>query len=278
VLNRRKKLIPITRQELLETCRPDNLPKTEGAKKRFEDNLDFWLEEELWKKGEDGITVQDPVGSERNLPHRILSLCIKKHADQDICQGNRIEPFLRTITTLLCQDQVSFQGQQRGRQLFENPASIAETINHRLPSHLSINASNEANTLRDWGLFLGFLEPFGGGAITDPTRAITPLIPGLFVENDTLPIRDFITTLAERLPMLDGGKYRQVIEPLLEEKGWQPPLEHRVSASLSHAILRLEAGLQLFLDRPSDDSRSMVLISTDGKERSVGTIRNREAL
>lgn len=278
VLNRRKKLSPIARQELLETCRPDNLPKTEGAKKRFEENLDFWLEEGLWNEGETGITVLDTEGSEHNLPHRALSLFIKKHTHQDIRQGNRIEPFLRTITTLLCLDQLSFQGQQRNRLLLENPASIAETINNRLPSNFSINPSNEANTLKDWGVFLGFLEPFGGGAIIDPTRAITPFIPELFIDNDTLPIRDFITTLAVRLPMLDGGKFRQLIEPLLEEKGWQPPLEHRVSASLSHAILRLEVGHRLILDLPSDDSRSMVLISADGKERSVGTIRHREAL
>jgi len=275
VLNRRKKLTPILCQELIETCRPDNLPKTDGAAKRFKENLDFWLEEGLWREDEIGITVQDPESSERNLSQRILSLCIRNHAEKNILQGNRIEPFLRTITTLLCQDQLSFHGQQRGGPSLTTQADIAETINSRLPSDLSINASNDANTLKDWGVFLGFLEPFDKGVITDPTRAIAPILPELFVENDTLSLRDFMTALAERLPMLDGGKYRQVIEPILEEKGWQPPLDNRVSASLSHALLRLETGFQLILDQPSDDSKSMVLISTDGKKRSVGTVRYR---
>lgn len=275
VLNRRKKLTPIPRQELIETCRPVNLPNSENAEKRFAENLKFWIEEGLWKEGGDGITASDLKGSEGNLPQRTLSLCIKNHAEQNILQGSRIEPFLRTITTLLCQDQLSYQGQQQGRQSLETPADIAKAINSRLPSDLSINASNEAYTLKDWGIFLGLLEPLGKGVITDPTRAIIGVLPELFVENDTLPIRDLITALAEHLPMLDGGEYRQVIEPLMEEKGWQSPSQNRVSASLSHALLRLDVGFQLILDQPSDDSRSMTLLCTDGQERFVGTVRYR---
>lgn len=278
VLIRRKKLTPIDRPELIETCRPENLPNSEGAQKRFVENLDFWLEEGLWQKDGDNISSQETGGTEWNFPHRILSLIIKQHTSKDILQGNRIEPFLRTITTLLCQDQFTFQGQHRNNTSLETPANIAAAINSRLPDNLSINASNEANTLRDWGLFLGLLEPFGKGCITDPTRAISPFLSELFAKNKELSIRDFISTLAERLPMLDGGIYRQVIEPLLEVNGWQPPLNNRVSASLSHALLRLEADHQLTLDQPSDDSRSMVLLNTDGQERSVGAVRYRGAV
>lgn len=275
VLNRRKKLAPIQRDDLIETCRPDNLPNTEGAKKRFTENLTFWIEEGLWKEGENGISAQDTKSSEQNLPQRVLSICLKQHASNDILKGNLIEPFLRCTTALLCQDQLTYQGHQRGNHPLESPSDIAEAINNRFPSDLSINSSNEAVPLRDWGIFLGFLEPLGKGAITDPTRAVLPILTELFVENNTLSIRDCIKALAERLPMLDGGKHRQVIESLMKEKGWQSPLENRVSASLSHSLLRLEANFQLTLDQPSDDSESMVLISPDGKERFVGTVRYR---
>ena len=276
VLIRRRKLAPISRQELIETCRPENLPNYEDGKKRFEDNLNFWLEEGLWAEHEGSIKVKDLKATEQDLPSRVLALCVKSHAEKDILLGNRIEPFLCTITALLCHEQFSFQGQQGGTQLLHTSADTAESINNCLPSKLRINL-NEAPTIKKWGVFLGFLEPFGRGVITDPTRAITPILPELFVKNDTLQVRDFITALAERLPMLDGGKYRRVIEPLLEEKGWQAPLENRVSTSLSHALLRFEAGFQLILDLPSDDSKSMALISTDGKKRFVGTVRYRES-
>lgn len=275
VLIRRRKQRPISRQELTESCRPENLPRTEGAKKRFAENLHFWLEEGLWVEGEEGIAVRSLTASEQDLPARVLKLLIKQCADQDILAGNRIEPFLRTITVLLAQDQLTFQTQQKSTRRLVGPGDIADAINSRLPSTLAINASNEANTLKDWGIFLGFLEPFAGGAIADPTQAIEPLLPEVFVENNSLPVRNFISTLAGRLPMLDGGSYRQVMEPLLEESGWQHPLGNRVSASLSHAILRLEKGLQLILEQPADDSRSMILRTTDGKERSVGTVRYR---
>lgn len=274
VLNRRQKQKPISRQELIETCRPENLPRSDGAKKRFVGNLDFWVEEGLWEKGENGVASKDSRATEQNLPVRVLKRCIAQCDSQGILEGNRLEPLLRTISVLLAQDQLTFQGQQRGTQRLDKPGDIAEAINSRFA--LSINESNEANTLKDWGIFLGFLEPFAGGMIVDPTQAVEPLLANIFIEKHRLPIRDFIAALADRLPMLDGGVYRQVVEPLLEEKGWQRPLENRVSASLSHALLRLEKGLQLILEQPADDSRSMTLKTTDGGDRSVGMVRYRE--
>ncbi len=274
---RNRKYASISRQELIDTCRPENLPNSEGAKRRFEDNLHFWLEERLWAEEDGGIKIKHSTITEQDLPSRVIAQCIKNQAEKDILQGNRIEPLLRTITTLLCQDQYSFQGQQQSYHSLDTPPSIAKAINSRLPSDLSINETNEAYTLKDWGVFLGLLEPFGKGVIIDPTRAITPILKFLFVNTDTLFIRDFITSLAVWLPMLDGGNYRKMIEPILEKQGWRPPLENRVSASLSHALLRLEAGFQLILDQPADDTKSMVLITTDSKERSVGTVRYRRA-
>ena len=275
VLNRRRKQKQksISRQELIETCRPENLPRSDGAKKRFAENLDFWLDQGLWEGGEDSIASKDSKATEQNLPFRVLKLCISQSADQDILGGKRLEPLLRTISVLLAQDQLTFQGQQRGGQHLANPGDIAEAINSR--SALSINESNEANTLKDWGIFLGFLEPFAGGVIVDPTRAIESFLQEIFVKKNSLPIRDLIVALADRLPMLDGGAYRKIVEPLLEEKGWQRPLENRMSASLSHALLRMEKGLKFVLEQSSDDSRSMTLKTTDGGDRSVGTVRYR---
>lgn len=276
VLNRRQKKRPIPRKKLIETCRPENLGKSEGAKSRFKDNLDFWLKEGLWKKGDDGVANLDATASKKELSYRVLKLCVDQYKDQNILKGNRVEPFLRTISVLLAQDPLTFQGQVRGtqRQLV-GPTDFADEINLLMPSDLSINASNEANTFRDWGIFLGFIEPFTRGVIVDPTRAIEHFLPNIFSENESLSIRDFIVALADRLPMLDGGAYRQIVEPLMEEHGWQSPLENHVSASLSHALLRLKMGLHLTLEQPSDDSRSMILKTTDGNDMSVGLVRYR---
>jgi hypothetical protein len=276
VLNRRKKKRPIQLSDLIETCRPENLPNSKEAKKRFKENLTFWLKEGLWREGEDGVAILDIHASEDNLSNRVLNICVHRYKNKNILEGNRVEPFLRAISVLLAQDPLTFQGQIRGAQQHLNsPSDFAERINGWMPKKLSINSSNEGNTLKDWGIFLGFLEPYTQGVIVDPTLAIEPYLGTIFSNKPSLPIRDFIDALGEYLPMLDGGIFRNKVEPLMVEKGWNPPLENRVSASLSHALLRLQGGLRITLDKPSDDSRSMILKNTDGKDRSVGLVRYR---
>lgn len=272
VLNRRKKKKPIARQALIEICRPENLTSSENSRKRFSENLDFWLNEGLWRQDPDGISHKDANASEKNLPFRVLDLMVSKYHDQNILKGNRVEPFLRTITVLLALNRLTFRGQIDNVIQLLKPADVADTINSYLPEY-TINASNEANTLRDWGMFLGFIEPFSEGMIIDPTRAIETILPSVFNEQNEMPISDFIGAMSTRLPMTDNGAFRKIIEPKMEENGWEAPLENYVSASLSHSLIRLKMGLKLSLPQLSDDKKSMRLMPPDGKDLSVGIVR-----
>jgi hypothetical protein len=74
------------------------------------------------------------------------------------------------------------------------------------------------------------------------------------------------------LPMIDGGIYREQIEPLMLQRGWSKPKEHKISFSLSHALTRLSNNLKIVLDSRSDDSGSMVM-QIPGGEKSISMIR-----
>lgn len=269
----RRKARPIPRTELLELCRPDNLPGSKGAGERFEDNLNFWLKEGLWIEDESGILPVIFSSSKHSLPSQVLELLIlriQEKNDNDICEGNRIEPFFRTISCLLAQDKYTFYGKH---QLMSGTnGNGAEAVNTWLPSEMSINVSNEASRLLEYGVFLGFLEPFENGYITDPTRAIESVLNRVFAQSKEMPIREFLQHLAKHLPMLDGGSYRQQIEPLMGEKGWEGPETHQISASLSHALCRLSNSLNIILESRSDDIGSMSL-KIPGGDRSVSMVR-----
>jgi len=265
VLVRRGK--PVARAELLETLRPDLLPKSETGAKRFESNLDFWLEEGLWLQDSEGMIHSPPQAGEQSLASRVLELIIKnavKGPDSAILDGTRTEPFFRAMTCLLAQRRYTFMG---GDSV--SSANAAEAVNSHLPGR-GLNETNELSTFLAYGDFLGFLEPFGKGYIVDPTLAIQPYLERIFEGERVLAVRVFLERLGEYLPLLDGGCYRRLLEPYMED--WQSDASHEISAALSHALVRLESLFRLRLEKSSDDSSSMRLLLPNGVQRSVSEI------
>lgn len=263
-----KKGESISRQDLIDLCRPSNLPRSDNAKLRFGANLNFWLKEGLWIEDETGIRLISKEDTELTLQTRLLNLLIKDK--QDITKGSGVEPFLNTITCLLAQEKFTFLG---GNQLIPGESgNVAQAVNALLPPEMSINSSNESPLLLEYGFFLGFLDPFKPGYIVDPTQAIQAFIKKVFSATNELPIREFMKQVSILLPMIDGGIYREQIEPLMVQRGWSKPEEHKISFSLSHALTRLSNNLKIVLDSRSDDSGSMV-IQIPGGEKSISMVR-----
>ena len=102
----------------------------------------------------------------------------------------------------------------------------------------------------------------------DPTRAIEGILDNLGLTAG-MPIQEFLSQLAEFLPMLDGGAYRQQVEPMISADNWQPLEKHMISASLSQALLRLELTMQLVFSSRSDDLDAMVLDFFDNMTKSA---------
>lgn len=261
---------PVARAELLDTLRPDLLPKSETGAKRFESNLDFWLEEGLWLQDSEGVIFLPPQARNQSLASRVLELIIKnavKGPGSAILDGTRNEPFFRAMTCLLAQRRYTFMG---GDSV--SSVNAAEAVNSHLPGR-GLNESNELSTFLAYGDFLGFLEPFGKGYLVDPTRAIEPYLERIFEGERALAVRIFVERLGECLPLLDGGRYRRLLEPYMAD--WQSDASHEISAALSHALVRLESLFRLRLEKSSDDSSSMRLLLPNGVQRSVSEIQYR---
>lgn len=263
----------ISRVDVLEILRPEFLPKSSNAQKRFEWNLDFWLKEGLWLQDDTGMISVPEGATDRNLAHRVLALIIanaKKNTDQALLDDRRVEPFFRAMTCLLVQQGYTFMG---GDPVLPGTNGNAqEAVNRWLPGERGLNLTNELPIFLQYGDFFGFLEPFGAGYIVDPTRAIVPYLEAMFSGESKLSLRVFIERLAEQIPLLDGGHFRCLLEPLMQELGWHPREAHQVSPALSHALVRLESAFRLRFEKASDDTTSMQLQLPGGAHRFVSEV------
>jgi len=251
---------PVERERLLELCRPDNLPKTTGAGMRFQAELNFWLKQGLWLSQND-VLAPHPGARPEDLPFRVMQVLVQHDAQRKSrrsltdSEAEPVLPFFRGISCLLALKAHTFIG---GIPLTRR--SMVETIIAHLPDGL-----NENHTLDDLGDFLGFLEPWDRNAqIVDPTRAIEAVLPSLLKAGKEVALKEFIASLAERLPVLDGGLHRMEAENLMVARGWQPPPQHLISASLSQALIRLWKSGRIILEQKADDADHLELLFPEG--------------
>ncbi|EKW1654918.1 MULTISPECIES: protein DpdG [Enterobacteriaceae] len=269
----------IMQEDLVEYLRPSALPNSATGADRLPDNLTFWLEEGLWKQTEAGISRKSPFSAESNLPSRVLRTLIDNCTDETLLNETRGQPFLLSVTSLLAQDKFTFVGKSiLTKETVPGAvgAILKDSNNEGLRRQL--NLSNEASTFLEFAFFLGFVEPFMDGYLVDPTRAIEGVLDRVLENRGSLPAIDFISRLAEVLPMIDGGSYRQKVEPLITADNWTPKEPLHLSASLSQALVRLELAMTLKYEIRADDHQALLLTGPDGKNRRISTVSLGELL
>jgi hypothetical protein len=151
-------------------------------------------------------------------------------------------------------------------------------VNLRLNKQTKNNSIFQQNDTRwsgfkAWSQFLGFAwsPPFPKAKIEpDPTEAIRDVLPAVFKKETTLDAPTVVKRLSEHLPVLDGGRYRRMVEELLAESdgeySWRSLPTGQLSTSLSRALIRLrEDGTLHFEDRDDSEHR----LSLTGKGRNV---------
>lgn len=122
------------------------------------------------------------------------------------------------------------------------------------------------NGLRSWGRFLGFFWD-GESLMIDPTAALRADLPLVFGDSEVLSAGEFTTRVAEVLPVLDGGRYRLMVEQALNRRYWHPAArEDFLSTSLSRALYRLWRGEILSFETKADARDSRVLQGVNAKE------------
>jgi len=153
-------------------------------------------------------------------------------------------------------------GQLRATQ---GPYSTANYERFQTSGLRVIQNDTRWNVFDRWVVFLGFGWRLGEGVIPDPTRAIVGELDDLLPIGADAPLPSFVAQLAERLPVLDGGRYHAAYLEAVGRTGeWDV---RRLSEPLSLALIRLERrGILELYGR--GDAESRVLRLGDDVDRS----------
>jgi len=248
----------LTVDDITALCRPATLPDSANAEKKFGENLRFWLDEDhqLWSRDDEG-KLGIKVTEDWKNPSAIAVAANKAlfatpihnitESDQKATEG-----LFRALAGLLASDYFSFStGRRMGNRELDN--FFAYNLAKFAPNN------NEKPVIRDYGLFLGFFERDGSGIYVDPTRAIHGAVREVFEDDDELHISEFLRRLANVLPVLDGGAYRQEIEAQMTGPLSSDSDKRQISVALSLALERLSYKHVLRYEARSDDPESWTL-------------------
>jgi len=277
VLNRSKSG-SLAEDRLLALCRPDGLSENEDQKKRLQGELRFWSQEHhrLWHK-----TTED----EFHLETRFEDDSMSKPADiarlvRDVLFATPIESVFDSQGSWEGVDQLfamlawvlALPECSAWPQKILNKDSLREVLS-RLPAEFRLNDS-ELPVALEYGHFLGFLEPRGSsGFVVDATTAIRDAVHTLLAPGKQMSADKFLEALAQHLPVIDGGRFRLEVEARMAEEGFRPPEERMLSASLSHALYRLQIAGSLKIDALSDDLNSRDMQLPSGKRVTFSRIQ-----
>ena len=165
--------------------------------------------------------------------------------------------FTRATAWLLSQDPYTFQ----------TPWESVDDLQNRQEANPRIfTNSTRWDGLKEWGDFLGVAwpSPSGTGVIPNPAVAILGVLDEVMGGLAESPQDDFLARLADALPVLDGGTYRRMVEDALPRLP-RPAGKDHVSASLSLALLQLEASNHVRLETRAD-APYRLLIGRRGRE------------
>jgi hypothetical protein len=138
-------------------------------------------------------------------------------------------------------------------------------------SNWPIGNGTRWNGFRRWACTLGlaWANP-NGYLIPDPTVALRDSLPEVFKEASELTAQHFVGKVADRVPVLDGGRYRKFVVDNWKRR----PTENRgLTAPLSDAIDRLKSEGSISVDDRADAAR---VAKADGSTFShvrIGTSR-----
>jgi hypothetical protein len=253
--------------ELLNICRPNGLAKNTNQEGKFSETLNFWINEGLYVNENGSIKLNHLYKKADALSYRVLMCLLSNLTPESDLDGDRAERLFTSLACLLSIDQYTFYGEG-----YIESNMLVDKLNNE--SVVSING-NCPSTLIEYGVFLGFFEKFERSSryICDPTRAIENVLDNVFSGKKELQGGEFVKGLSAKLPILDGGYYRKKVEEKMHTK--HNRINNEISASLSHALFRLNVANKIgFVDR-ADNQESLTVRLPDGERSSISWIVDR---
>jgi hypothetical protein len=258
---------PITAKELIEAVAPESLVKDPRIART---TLNRWTELGLFRVDSDTeeLSLHRPpptdMKSEADIVRalrmeaRHVALSEANNGDLWAREEARAADLTRSLAWLLALDVY--------RQGGENLFALAD--DHIQATGLTL-MQNEARVtgLRSWGHFLGFIRHPRAIDI-DPTLAISEVLPDCIGPGEEMPARDLIERLAQALPVIDEGRYRQAVLDKLRDNALPPLQASQLSTSLSRALHCLMVNQTLHFSSRSDVGSSIILTGRDGPQTS----------
>ena len=249
----------LDRDRLLSLCAPAGLCDSKHAR----GTLNTWVELGLFEGSGDvknpKISISQLIPKEERRED-LLSVWASRRAlapennERFLeVEDSRCADFTRATAWLLAQDVYEAE--------HSSWPTVQAIMKIQTPGNDGIFGQNDTrwNGLRAWVPFLGFGRvgnTKGSPLIIDPTDALRHALPLIFGKQTTMAADEFLASVADVVPVLDQGVYRQVVENKLREHenpdGWLTPPTGQLSTSLSRALVRLTSDGTLQGKKDSD--------------------------
>lgn len=257
-------------EELKNYCAPERIFSSNDHKKRFADNLSFWMDGpiKMWGLDENNLltlrTDDKLVGSKpTDVAHHLRKALMKVKFTDILAERDEYgaSKAIRTFAYILTQDKFSIF------RTALNKSSLDSSFANNFAQY-SLNDSEKSYFI-EFCNFLGISEKVGAEDYVDPTRMISSFLSDLFEENTDLAASNFIQKLSSLVPIIDFGEHNTVVRNAIGSNLSRP---NDLSINLSHALYRLNLDQVIKFSRISDDANPVVLNLPDGRTESISTV------
>lgn len=257
---------PMQREDLESLCGPPSL----GGKRRLAHlTLSTWTSLGMFSRPTDpGTPVElcEPFRSIQpddidSLRTRVLDLLMRPDnvptlAEEGDSKVQRASDFARCASWLLAQDVYRLTAVNEGE--LRTMSVDQQTSPDPFPG------TGRWSGFQVWGYFTGFGSPTAMGFVMNPARAIRSVLDDVLPLGEELLGGHFIERLAQRIPVLDRGSYRQAVERQTANP-WRTFRPEELSPSLSLALAQLHHEVELVLDdRMGDVASRLTLLGRGG--------------
>jgi hypothetical protein len=259
---------PQTESRLLELCSPASVVP-EGKPDMARKTLTRWKQLAFFRDA-DGRVELSPAMAEvaaddiDKLRAAILRLVLGQEnspalvleTEQDH-EGSKASDFARAAAWVLAQDLYSFPDKWEG--------GVEALQNEQAVKPKPFTNDTRWQGFAEWSVFLGIACTTTKQGITpNPSFAVRSVLTDVFAGRTELSQQAFLDQLGNMLPIIDGGRYRVLVEEQTK-RPWTIPQHNQISPSLSAALLTLEAKGAIALQTRSD-AQQRLLLGASGRE------------
>lgn len=251
----------IAKEDLLKAVAPTEIVGDEGEQAK--NTLKSWSDLGMFIEKNGIISAPDkatkkPSGPIEEIAFTRRVACKYALADQNnenfwAAKGARSADLTRTLAWVMAQD--AFKTRLSGLEALE-------AVQIRNDGRRLMQNTTRQSGYRFWAEFLGFSRQPGGDI--DPTVAVRDALDSVIPDGTEIGARDFINRLAQQLPVLDGGRWRELVLAEVDPISLPNLQQGQISSALSRALLCLRATGELLLVNRADTGSSIVLTGFQG--------------